>query len=192
MQSKQRAALLIAVLCLTPACDSGSFEIQPVLVQDTVLVAAPLPQNAALPTALDITGSGFSGVRGGRFPERSRDAEQWDFAVRIQGGELVLVPASVIGLFQSTAALTAPIEGETFESLRETPGRSSFRSDTTIAMRVGEVYAARSRENIAGINTACAQHAKFEPLEVDVSTGMLRIQIVTNQRCGDARLVPLE
>ena len=190
MQWKYPAGLLIAVVCLAPGCDSGTgFNLNPALVQDTVLVAAPLPQNSALPTALDITADGLGGVRGGRFPERSRDALQWDFAVRIDpNGQLVLIPAAGVGISQSRAALTQAIEGETFEGLRETPGQSTFFTDSAIVMREGAVYAARSRDTA----TTCSQFAKLQPLEVSATDGLLRLQIVTNQLCGDARLVPID
>ncbi|MEX2570613.1 MAG: hypothetical protein WD737_04860 [Gemmatimonadota bacterium] len=193
MQSTSRAALLVALMSLAAACsDSTDFVIEPDLVTDTVEVAAPLPQNAALPTALDVTGDGAGGVAGGRFPEFQDDAGRWDFLVRVQGGQLVLVPAGHAGINNSRAALTPPIEGETFASLREIPGQSTFVSDSAIAMHEGSVYAARSRETSTAFTVGCTQFAKFEPLEVDVAAGRLRIQIVTNQFCGDIRLVPLE
>jgi hypothetical protein len=188
VRPKYLAALLILAAPLAAGCDDGTgYDIHPILVNDTVIVAAPIPQTEGLPTALDITPDGFGNVYGGRFPERPRDALEWDFLVRIEDGEIVLVPGVEAGTPTSQAALTPPIEGETFESLRETPGQSTFRSDTTIAMVEGAVYAARSRA-LSG----CTQFAKMEPLEVDVANGVLEIQLVTNQLCGDARLVPLD
>jgi hypothetical protein len=184
-------AALVAVT-LAACRDSTGFELHPLLVTDTVLVAAPLPHNSGLPTALDVTSDGFGGVNGGRFPERSGDALEWDFVPRIRGGELVLIPARGVGVVESRAALTPPIPGETFAGLREAPGQGSFVTDSPIAMRVGNVYAARSREAAGGFFGTCVQFAKLEPLAVDAASGHLRILITTNERCGDPRLAPID
>jgi hypothetical protein len=187
---KYSTMAIAAVVLLAAGCDDGTgFEIQPILITDTVMVAAPLPQNASLPTALDITSDGSGDVGGGRFPELSRDALAWDFLVRVEGGELVLVPAPAAGVTASNAAITPPIEDETFESLREVPGQTSFVNDEAVVMTEGEVYAARSR---VLPQTGCFQFAKLEPLQVSVDEGLLEVQIVTNQICSDARLVPIE
>src|SRR5690606_35611431 len=81
-------ALLLFAAVLTTACEDAIGPPDPFLVRDTVVVTAPLPQNAGLPHALDVTAN--FGIRGGRYPERLRDAAEWDFAVRVQDGELVL------------------------------------------------------------------------------------------------------
>jgi hypothetical protein len=184
---------LLAVVALFAGCgDSTGFRIDPLLVTDTVEVAAPLPQNVGLPTALDITGDGLGNIRGGRFPERPRDALEWDFVVRVQNGQLVLIPGRGIGS-ESRAALTPALTGETFTGLREAPIARTFSMETPVPMVVGQVYAARSREFVGGLlGGVCFQYAKMQPLEVDVASGRLRVQIVTNERCADPRLVPDE
>jgi hypothetical protein len=181
--------LVTSFLVVLAACeDPNAFRIDPILVASTVEVAAPLPGNEALPTALDVTGDGAGGVRGGRFPERPSDALEWDFLVRVRNGEIVLVPGRAIGL-DSRAALTPPLIGETLESLREAPAQRTFVMDSAIVMRVGQVYAARSREAF-GFVCPGPQFSKFEAVEVDPAAGRLRLMIVTNERCGDPRLVP--
>jgi hypothetical protein len=184
-----RAGLLIAGLVAIAGCNDPTFRIDPILVVDTVEVAAPLPQNEALPTALDITGDGFGGVRGGRFPERAAHVGQWDFAVRVQGNDLVLVPARAIGLVEARSAITPALEGETFEGLRESPTFSAAMMETPVVMRVGGVYAARSREAPDQFGFPCVQYSKLQPLVVDVPAGRLRLLVQTNERCGDPRLV---
>lgn len=191
-----RAALIPASLLLaaivTTACEDSIGPPDPFLVADTVMVTAPLPQNAGLPHALDAT-SNF-GVRGGRYPERLRDAAEWDFAVRIQDGQLVLVPAAALGVAVRTPpAITPPLAGETMESLREAPGQSIFVADGPVAMEVGAVYAVRTREWVgenvlAGYLVPCTQFAKMQPLVVDVANGVLEVYIVTNENCSDLRL----
>ncbi len=184
-------ALIAAVLVTGTACsDSTGFDFQPVLVADTVDLEAPPRGSAGLPTALDVTSDGAGSIWGGRFPELSRDAEAWDFAVRIRDGELALVPGPAIGLSQSSAALTPALEGETFDSVREVPGQTLFVSDEPITMEQGRVYVARSRQVPFGFSQACVMYAKLRPLSVDVATGQLRVEVVTNQNCQDLRLVP--
>jgi hypothetical protein len=177
-------ALLVLALV---ACDDPAFRIDPILVSDTVEVFAPTAANAGRPTALDITSMQFL-IQGARFPERASDAEQWDFAVRLRNGELTLVPASVVGL-TSRAALAGPLAAQTFEEVREAPAASTFSTDSTVVMRQGRVYVARSRVAGGAFGGACTQYAKLQPLEVDVAAGRLLLRITTNERCGDLRLV---
>jgi hypothetical protein len=183
--------VLSGLASLAGCDDPNAFRIDPILAYDTVEVVAPLPGNVGLPTALDVTGDGAGGVRGGRFPELPRDAEQWDFLVRIRDGELVLIPARAAGVPLARAAVSPPILGDTFESLREVPGQGTLIMDTPVVLRVGNVHAARSRETLSFM-CAGVQFAKFQPLVVDVSTGRVQLQIVTNERCGDPRLVPVD
>jgi hypothetical protein len=185
---------MAAIGVFLTACDDSTGVRSPQLIGDTITVAAPLPQNANQPHALDITSS--FGIRGGRFPELARDAAEWDFAVRVQDGELVLVPAGALGIdVRTLPAITPAIAGETIETLREAPGQSTFIRDRAVAMQVGAVYAARSREflgsdfSIGGV-VPCTQFAKMEPIEVDVAAGILRIYIITNENCSDLRLAP--
>ena len=182
-------SVAVGVVVLAGCDDPNAFRIDPILVRDTVEVAAPLPNTARLPSALDVTGNGTGQITGGRFPERPRDALQWDFVVRVDDGEVVLLPARGLGVLDSRAALTGPIPGETFASLREAPGQSVFSMTDPVVMRVGNVHVARSRDVSTFICTG-VQFAKLQPLEVDVATGRLVLEIVTNERCNDPRLVP--
>lgn len=178
--------VLIGSALLAACGDSTGFRIDPILSTDTVEIAVPAPQNAELPTALDITSAG-SGIRGGRFPERASDAGEWDFALRARGGSLVLVPAGALGL-QSRASITRALPNTTFDELVEAPGRTSFVSDSAVALQTGSVYAARSRLISSGFGGSCEQYAKLQPLVVDPALGRVRVLITTNERCGDPRL----
>lgn len=189
VQPTARALLLIALMGISAACsDSTGTEVPLLLITDTVEVAAPLPQNEGLPTAIDITPAAGGGIIGGRFPERSRDAGQWDFAVRIRNGEIVLVPARVVGLTGTRSAITPAIQGETFESLREAPAQSAFNPDSVVAVRPGNVYGVRSRPSACGFGSG-EFYGKIEPLTVDPVNGRLRFRIVSNRQCEDPRLV---
>jgi hypothetical protein len=178
-----------AVAILFSGCDdSTGLDLDPILVSDTVTIFAPLLANAGRPSALDITSDGSFGIVGGRFPELIRDALQWDLAVRVVGGSVVLIPARGIGVLDSRAALTPPIAGETFETLREAPGQSTFTPDSAIVMSSGNVHVARSRE----VGFGCVQFAKLQPVTVNPAAGSVHFRIVTNERCGDPRLVTVD
>ena len=178
--------VLCAMLAVTAACDSTDYRIDPLLTTDTVEIAVPRPQNDSLPTALDVTALGGV-INGGRFPEESDDAEQWDFGLRERGGQLVLIPAGALGQ-QARSAITRAIPNRTFESLIEAPGRTSFVTDSAVVLQEGSVYAARSRLTTSLYGTACEQYAKLLPLRVDRALGRVRLMITTNERCGDPRL----
>jgi hypothetical protein len=182
---------LFAYAALAAGCDDGTFQIDPILVRDTVEIAAPTAANAGLPSALDIFALQGQ-IGGGRFPERPparpQDPIGWDFAIRVRGGEVVLVPAAALGI-GSRAALTPPLLGQSFEQVVEAPGQTTFRGDTAFALVVGHTYAARSREAAGGLfGGGCQQFAKLQPLEVDPALGRVRLRITTNERCSDPRL----
>lgn len=188
MRHALSAATIAAVLAGIAGCDSTDYTIHPLLVTDTVFVAVPSPQNAGLPTALDIASEGAFVIGGGRYPERARDALNWDFAVRAGQGTVNLVPARALGI-ELRSAITPPIVGVSFPDLREAPGQASFVGDSAISMQVGNVHVARSRD-LGG--SGCVQFAKLQPLEVDTQAGTVRLQVTTNERCGDPRLVPID
>jgi hypothetical protein len=178
---------LASLAAVAAGCDDATnFRIDPQLVTDTVEIAIPMA-GRDLPTALDI--AVLSGeIGGGRFPERTEDAEQFDFALRRRGGELVFVPARALGLV-SDAAITRPLAGETFESLKEAPGRDAFIADSAVAVQQGAVFAARSRLVLACPFGQGRQFAKLSPIAVDRQAGLVRLAITTNARCEDPRLV---
>lgn len=176
----------LGAFALLAGCDdSTGFEINPLLVTDTVEVFAPIPANADRPSALDIS-SCNTAIRGARFPDRAADATEFDFAVRQRGGELVFVPASVLGL-TSRASITPPLQNQTFESLVEAPAAGEFVSDSTVAIRPGGIYAARSRDVSCGFGGG-TQYAKLQVLSVDPAAGIVRLRVVTNERFNDLRL----
>ena len=186
--------VLLALSLLAPlgACDDGTnFRIDPILASDTVELAVP-GVSADAPTALDVTAVGGI-IFGGRFPERQTDAESFDFVLRRRGGELVLVPGSVLGLLgpngrPSDAAITQPMQGQTFDALIEAPGRAAFVTDSAVVLRPGAVYVARSRTALLPGIGLCQQYAKLQPLAVDAAAGRASVRLTTNERCGDPRL----
>lgn len=182
------SALLFAAAC----GDSTGPDITPILVGDTVMIAAPeIAGNENLPNALDITGDGAGGVFGGRFTDRPGDILQWDFAIRVRNGQLALLPPGALTI-SSAASITAALQGQTFEGLQQAPSQSLFIDDEPVVLTEGAVYAARSRNAISAFGTVCPQFAKIKAIDVDLATGRVELGIITNERCGDPRLVPVE
>lgn len=178
------------MLVLTAAaCDDPNSAIfDPMIQEDTVDLAIPLVDRQ-VPTALDIAYA-LSPIRG-RFPERVSDAGQWDIAIRREGNDLVFVPAKVFGFDnpiggESTAAVTTPLP-RGMDEVIEAPGRADLISDSTIAIRAGNVYVARSRRTNAAFG-GCENYAKVQPLSVDVAAGLVKLRLVGNARCNDPRL----
>lgn len=179
---------LVTTVVLATACDDSTrYQINPLLAADTVELWAPTPTTEGRPSAMDVIA--FGGFIGGpRFPEQARHAEAWDFAVRLRNGELVLVPPAALGL-SSRAAITAPLPG-TFEGLIEAPGNVAFRTDSIRPLRVGNIHSVRSRLTAGGMfGGGCEQYAKLQVLAADPTTGRAQFAVVTNERCGDPRLV---
>lgn len=179
----------IPVAFLLAACESTDTNFDPLLVTDTIELVTPTA-NSALPTAVDITALSRV-IVGGRYPEELADAGEWDFALRREGSELHFVPAGKIGVFDigglSRAGITEPLTGRSFESVTQAPKQNTFITDRGVPVRVGEVYAARSRLVLCG-PSGVEQYAKLQPLEVDLAAQRVRFRLVTNSRCADQRL----
>ncbi|CAN5727688.1 hypothetical protein BH23GEM7_BH23GEM7_04350 [soil metagenome] len=179
--------MLLLSLALAACDDATGLRVDPVMTTDTISLAAPTTAITGTPTALDIVA--LNGVMGGgRHPERAADAGQWDFVVRVRTGDVVLLPSGALGL-DARAQITRALEGRTFDELARAPERAAFLTDSAVVMREGSVYAARSRP-FGGAFGSCFQYSKLQPLEVDVVAGTIRLQVSTNERCGDNRLVP--
>lgn len=182
--------MLAAMVIVAAGCDdSTGLDVNPVLVSDTLTIAAPIPQNLGRPSAVDLSGDGGFGIMGPRFPEQVADALRWDLTLRLRDGTLFLMPPGAIGDASSRAAITPAIAGQTFEGLREIPGQSTFRTDTAIALQVGPVYAARTRV----LNSfGCIQFSKIRALALDPVAATAHLEVVTNEQCSDPRLVAVD
>ena len=167
--------------------DPSAFEINPVIVEDTIELAIP-GSPAMLPSAIDLVATGDS-ILGGRFPERVADATQWDLALRLRDGELALVPSSALGL-PSLAAITRPITDRSFDQIERAPEQSSFLADSAVVLRPGAAYVARARTSAGRCFSAPrVSYAKLQPVEIDLERGTVRLRVVANANCTDPRLV---
>ncbi|HEX2093934.1 MAG TPA: hypothetical protein VHG28_16135 [Longimicrobiaceae bacterium] len=185
--------LLLALLLLPAslplaACDDTTGFGRATIVTDTITIGAPTVVADTVPTALDIVYS-QGAIGGGRFPERPREADQWDVALRLSGGQLSLAPRGAVGVDSRRAGITEALPNTTFERLEEAPASSRFVTDRAIPLTMGSVYAVRSR-SFSSFGGACFQYAKLQPLELNVAAGTARLEVATSAGfCGDTRLV---
>lgn len=176
-------ALLLPLAATLAACDDPFGGREPILVSDTVTLAAPTTDSLRLGSALNLLGAPLV-----VFPERIGDAfpqPNWDVALRALNGQLLLRPSPTdtrrVGA-QITQALDVNFEG----SRRAPESRDEYRVDA-VALEVGRVYFVRSRTyGQAGIR--CVNYAKIQPLAVSPTAGTARLAVVSNGICNDRRL----
>jgi hypothetical protein len=177
---------IVFLAALLGACgDATGVGANPNILQDTVLLAAPSQTNSALPSALDVLSNGGA-VGGVRFPERPEDAEQWDVAIRLRGGELFFAPPASLGFTNFSlrrAGITDPITDQSFEDIRDAPGSARYVTDRAVPIRAGASYVIRSRTS-----GRCTTFAKVQPLQVDVAAGTVQLRYAASLFCGDTRL----
>jgi hypothetical protein len=181
-------------ICLLPAvlvtgCGDPFFgALDPLMVTDSLSLAAPSDAFPNTPSALDVTSAGGF-IRGGRFPERLEDATiGWDLAVRVRDGGIVFLLSGAAG-FGGRAGISEPLAGQTFEGLTQVPSGIRYETETAVPAQVGSVYVVRSREFSTGFG-GCVQYSKLEPTEMNPAEGTVRVRLSTNERCYDNRLVP--
>jgi hypothetical protein len=179
-------SIAFSVMVVAAGCDNGLIVNYPSLVTDTITLYAPATQNAGRGTAMDISSDRAFGIAGLRFPEKPSQAGQWDLTLRVIDNSIYLVPQGAF--FASAAAITPPITDQSFDSMIEIPGISTFRTDTMIALQEGQLFAARSRD----LGSGCIVFAKLQPLTVDVENAKVFFRIVTNESCSDPRLMMVE
>jgi hypothetical protein len=179
------AFTLAATAALAGCGDPTSGLFRPQIVTSSVeIFAAGSP--GEVPTALSVAVQGGI-IEGGRFPERAAHAGQWEVVLVRTGDRLYFHPPHLLG-FESRAGITQPLTGRSFADLRDAPGGAAYRVDAPVPVEEGSVYAVRSRDFAMG-GMGCVQYAKIQPTEVNVSAGTVRLQVATNARCYDTRLV---
>lgn len=181
--------LLAAAALSLPACDDATGVGVQVIVTDTVTLGVPSVAADSVPSALDVLSLDQFTIGGGKFPERTVEADNWDVTLRLQDGGFALVPRGAVGLEGRRAAITDPISGITFERLEEAPPSSRFNTTRGAVLGVGNVYVVRSRTYVLGVST-CWQYAKVQPLALDAAAGTARLQVATSAGCQDNRLAP--
>ncbi len=114
----------------------------------------------------------------------------WDVALRDEGGQLALVPASGFQGQVSRAGL-ALITNQTFEELAEAPEDTAAFSSAPAVLQAGQVYAVRTRRAACSFSNS-VRYAKIKILDVDVTAGTVRFESILNPFCNDRALIPPE
>ena len=113
----------------------------------------------------------------------------WDFSVERQGGRMVMVPPTALGV-RSRAALV-PMAGTTFEDVRRAPTDTLlYISEDAVPAELGTIYVVRTHEQLGSYNRLCVYYGKLEPIEIDVVLGTFRFRHDTSPDCNNRSLVP--
>lgn len=183
-------ALLVAVGASLSACGENPFTAgDAVILSDTVKLAAPTADSANVGSALDVI---FENAV--RFPERVGDAGNWDVALRVEGGALVLRPITTQAGFVGSSVLT---DARTYESIKSAPGSGAFadsinatQGNHTIPLEQGKTYLLRSRQYLETGVGVCVRYAKISAVEVNAAAATARFAVTSNGICNDRRLNP--
>lgn len=112
----------------------------------------------------------------------------WDVALRDEGGQLALVPASAFQGQNSRAAL-AIITGQTFESLKEAPDDTARYSSAPVLVQPGQLLVVRTRRASCGFSNA-VRFGKIKIIDVNATAGTVRFESIVNPFCNDRSLEP--
>jgi hypothetical protein len=118
--------------------------------------------------------------------ERPKFQEPYDFdiAVTEAGGEFHAMPAGMFEGFPIQPGVAVDSSGITFDQLTQAP-RDGYVTDELIPLRLGWVYAVRTRRDFRG----CNMFGKFEVVAMDPA-GTVEIRTIRNPLCNDRNLVP--
>lgn len=184
-----RAALLagaIGVVAGLGACDDDPFGLNDwTLSPDTALLFSLARPELNLPSAFNLN------TRQRIRVESAGSTGTWDFLVNTVDGGMVLVTPTAVGL--DTRAAIAPIDGETFESIRVAPAdTAAYIRAEPVPMELGRLYVIRTNQQSGQFGQACTYFGKLEPLAIDVVGGTFEFRYDSNPICNSRDLVPPE
>ena len=117
---------------------------------------------------------------------RTDQTAGWDFLLGRDGGQFEFRPRNVVLGGNSTAGLQA-FDG-TFEELRMAP-EEGYVTDEVVPIEVGDVFAARSRQEGGGFGIGCLRFLKLEVTALEPAEGSATIRYLGNPNCGRRTLV---
>jgi hypothetical protein len=121
--------------------------------------------------------------------ESASSSGTWDLAVDTQNGGLVFLPPGALGI-NSRARVTA-LPGARFEDVVEAPADTAlYVSRSAVKVELGTIYVVQTGQSSGSFGQRCVFYAKLQPLEIDVSGGILKFLFDSNPFCNDTRLVP--
>ena len=130
--------------------------------------------------------SAFNFYEGRSIPlQRPGAFNQWDVALDTQGGQLVLLTPTALGI--TSRVRVAALPGQTFDLVEEAPADTLlYTASTPVPLALNSVYIVRTDER----PSACSHYAKMQPVSLDVAAGRLEFMYDVNPLCNDRRLVP--
>lgn len=165
------------------ACDDDPFALRWTADADTVrLFALSLPQ-ANLASAIDFSSRSVVRI------EAPTVEGRWDVAVDRRDGEFVWLPAGALGVVSEAAI--GVLENETFLGAETAPGDTlKYVRAEALPIRLGEVYAVRTRRSAGAFGSRCSYYGKVEALNLDPSVGAVTFQFDVSPVCNSRELVP--
>ena len=113
----------------------------------------------------------------------------WDMAVDVRGGELVLLPPGALGI--DSKARVAALPGRAFDGVTEAPRDTVlYTARSAVPVELGTVYVWRTRQMYGAYGTACVYYSKMEPLVIDAAAGTLEFVYDGSPVCNDRSFVP--
>lgn len=177
------AGALLLALAGTSACGEDPFRLDWVENPREVTLFSLDRDERNRPTAFEMR-------QGQRVVLESVDAAGlWDFALDTRDGQLVFLPPRSVGV-QSQAGM-AEFPNTRFDELREAPAdTAAYTTRSPVPVRMGSVYAVRTRQQAGGFGQTCIFYGKVQPLEINVEAGTLLFRFDTSPDCNNPRLVP--
>ncbi len=171
------------VLSSTACRDETGLDTWSDLPDTTVIFSLSRPELLGQPSAYDMIN--FLDLR----VESPSASGAWDFALRHEGNDLALVPASGFPGQVSRAAFAQT--NRSFEELTEAPADTTAFSSEPVIISPGMVMAVRTRRAPCAFSNS-VRYGKLRVIEVDAAEGFVRFEAVRNPFCNDRSLVPPE
>ncbi len=184
--ARRRLSALVAVLAMgaagLTACDDP-YAIEWTLSPDTVTLYALNRPERNLP-------SGFDFFNRYRVMVEDPDATgNWDMAVDVRDGELVLLPPGALGI--DSEARVAALSGRLFDGVTEAPRDTAlYTARSAVPVELGTIYVWRSRQMYGAYGTPCVYYSKMEALVADAAGGELEFVFDGSPVCNDRSFVP--
>lgn len=180
----KRLLLPAALLVLTSACDDDPFLVRWEISPEEAVLYALDRGVVNEPSAFDLLTESIVIV------EDPRIDGDWDFAVDRLGGQMVLLPPSVLGVTESGVGI-APMPGMAFAEVTRAPSDSLlYVDDEPVPIDLGTVYVVRTHEQRGSFSRTCVYYGKVQALEIDAAAGVVRFLHDTSPDCNNRSLIP--
>jgi hypothetical protein len=121
--------------------------------------------------------------------EAAGETGNWDLALAEDAGTFKLYPSGTFAGITSRAGI-ATTTAATLEELTRAPGDTAAYSREPVAIKVGTIYAVRSRTSSCSGYGSGTYYGKFEVLSIDAASGLVQLAAVRNPYCNNRDLIP--